>query len=734
MAKPFEAENIQNKCQHLIICEGYDDDTINLTGFNLKNIDDACFITLIGTAFNQKNILNEHKQKGINKISLMLSGDDSARLETFKSIAELLKEDIYPNIIFDFNYKTKPIKKYSSAELQKLLDNCCYGWFDYLTKCIENELFSKEELLPIIKSIKNNKKKGFYATKFYAIFNNYDKINIPQEKYQNILSLEPDKIKDYFLEEESYFNCKLPNYFSFKGHLDWAINKVKEVKTDYYKKFKDTEDVNYKILGNKNGEYAWRQYQIINPILYVEMVNLIGDSWDILKTHFAKNKVIEGKIKCSSLSVIKNKDDHFASNTARQIINWWEEVEQESIKQSLKYRYIINTDITDCYGSIYTHSIPWALCTKQTAKDIHGFLNNKEKKKKYKEEYQKNYEASEEYKLGDKIDNLLKCMNHGQTNGIPQGSAIMDFIAEILLHYMDLELHKKCEQEKLEYYILRYRDDYRIFANDAETAKKVLKFLGEVLIENGGMRLSTDKTNASNCVISSSLKKDKIDYLMSFSEHEHIEKNILNIYLFAKKHSNSGSLQKLLQSFRNKIKDKIAEISIKMLDDSEIKYRIDVLYIVSILSEIMHQNTRTYGVCCSIIFDLMPIIENDERKKIFENIKDKMSTVPNNELLYIWLERMVYLNPDDLDGWGTFFKDCETKNTLLYKAYNKTQIWNFPTKNQDEDEELAKLSILSEDMIIKLDKAKKKEKQNIDVNKEFTEDEVNAFGKNYLNG
>jgi hypothetical protein len=92
---------------------------------------------------------------------------------------------------------------------------------------------------------------------------------------------------------------------------------------------------------------------------------------------------------------------------------------------------------------------------------------------------------------------------------------------------------------------------------------------------------------------------------------------------------------------------------------------------------------------------------------------------------------MVYLNPDDLDGWGTFFKDYETKNTLLYKAYNKTQIWNFPTKNQDE--ELAKLSILSQDMIRKLDKAENKEKQNIDVNKEFTEEEVNAFGKNYLN-
>jgi len=55
-------------------------------------------------------------------------------------------------------------------------------------------------------------------------------------------------------------------------------------------------------------------------------------------------------------------------------------------------------------------------------------------------------------------------MTYGQTNGIPQGSVLMDFIAEIVLGYTDLELSHKINQLKIEdYQIIRYRDDYRIF-------------------------------------------------------------------------------------------------------------------------------------------------------------------------------------------------------------------------------------------------------------------------------
>ena len=59
-------------------------------------------------------------------------------------------------------------------------------------------------------------------------------------------------------------------------------------------------------------------------------------------------------------------------------------------------------------------------------------------------------------------------MNYGQTNGIPQGSVLTDFIAEIVLGYIDSKLSERIRKEigSINYKIIRYRDDYRIFTNE----------------------------------------------------------------------------------------------------------------------------------------------------------------------------------------------------------------------------------------------------------------------------
>lgn len=49
-----------------------------------------------------------------------------------------------------------------------------------------------------------------------------------------------------------------------------------------------------------------------------------------------------------------------------QVLHWWFTFEQKSIELSLDYDYLLETDISDCYSSIYTHTIAWALHTKET--------------------------------------------------------------------------------------------------------------------------------------------------------------------------------------------------------------------------------------------------------------------------------------------------------------------------------------------------------------------------------
>ena len=56
-------------------------------------------------------------------------------------------------------------------------------------------------------------------------------------------------------------------------------------------------------------------------------------------------------------------------------------MEQQSIELAMEYNYLMKTDISDCYSSIYTHSITWAMCDrdkgkrKTSKKEIHYHLN-----------------------------------------------------------------------------------------------------------------------------------------------------------------------------------------------------------------------------------------------------------------------------------------------------------------------------------------------------------------------
>ena len=205
-------------------------------------------------------------------------------------------------------------------------------------------------------------------------------VNIHNKKYlnntnmKNILSLNAEEAKNFFLDEQSYRNFDLPPYFEFKGLLEDIYQQMGD---DDISKFyrngdrpKDFEDVNYKLVSNKDGRYAWRPLQLIHPVLYVDLVRLITekDKWVTIQNRF--NNLMEisknHNIECESIPTVSMHDDE--KNKSTQIKHWLREVEQKSIFYSLDFDYLFHTDITDCYGSIYTHSIAWALHNKDDAK------------------------------------------------------------------------------------------------------------------------------------------------------------------------------------------------------------------------------------------------------------------------------------------------------------------------------------------------------------------------------
>ena len=383
---------------------------------------------------------------------------------------------------------------------------------------------------------------------------------------RRILDMSNDDAKLFLLKNKSYFSLDLPPYFDFNNLLLSIDNKLKGKNLrDFYKDNKTIppkkcENVNYKILHNKDGKFDWRPFEIIHPALYVYLVNEIceKDNWKKINERFKlfqKNKkIVCCSIPCESSNKKMDKKD--------TILNWWNTFEQKSIAMSLKFNCMAKTDITNCYGSIYTHSIAWAVETKEIAK--------------------KN--INDTSLLGNQIDKIIQDMSYGQTNGIPQGSILTDFIAEIVLGYADEQISRKINENKIkDYSILRYRDDYRIFAQNEIDLNVILKIITEVLSELN-FKLNTQKTSITDDIITNSIKKDKANILVNnYIVLNNIQKSLFNIRAFSLIYPNSGSLLKLLTE--------MFEQQIKPLK----KRPKNVEQIISILVDIMYRNPKTYN-------------------------------------------------------------------------------------------------------------------------------------------
>lgn len=84
----------------------------------------------------------------------------------------------------------------------------------------------------------------------------------------NILSLDANQAKKFFLEVKNYCNLDLPKYINFQELLEkisteMGNNTYMQIKNDNPENY---DDINYILFNNKDGGYDWRPYQIINPV------------------------------------------------------------------------------------------------------------------------------------------------------------------------------------------------------------------------------------------------------------------------------------------------------------------------------------------------------------------------------------------------------------------------------------------------------------------------------------
>lgn len=423
---------------------------------------------------------------------------------------------------------------------------------------------------------------------------------------KRLIELTNEEAKDHFLKCSSYFNCDLPKYISFVPIINDVLDVLGDRSFNEFQSKKPSllPGVNYNLISNKDGRLAWRPLELMHPAIYVSLANLIcnEENWRFITERF---KYFEnGIVECCSSPVMSLSDQ---SDVATQIMSWWQKVEQCSLIYSLEFSHLLHTDVTDCYGSLYTHSISWAL---------HGIEEAKENRNRNN-------------LIGNKIDFHIQSSRYGQTNGISQGSVLMDFIAEIVLGFVDKQIDNELKNQT-DFKILRYRDDYRIFANNDEKAEAILKIISDKL-RSVGMRLGVSKTYSTRNVVEGSIKSDKLAGIelqdLGKSNAKTIQKQLLRLHSFGQRFPNSGALRRL-----------VSEFHINISEQSDTPEDLEVQ--VAIATDIAFVSPLTFPAMAGILSHLISLAPVGGKVALWEKVREKMARVPYNGYLELWLQRV----------------------------------------------------------------------------------------------
>lgn len=126
----------------------------------------------------------------------------------------------------------------------------------------------------------------------------------------------------------------------------------------------------------------------------------------------------------------------------------------DAVETRRNNRFVLKTDISRFYHSIYTHSLPWALHSKAVAKQMR-----------------------DNSLLGNRLDLLVRSAQDGQTVGIPIGPDTSLVLAEILMQACDKALLQAIPGLQGH----RYIDDYELGFRTRTEAEEAFHRLGSVL-------------------------------------------------------------------------------------------------------------------------------------------------------------------------------------------------------------------------------------------------------------
>ena len=192
-----------------------------------------------------------------------------------------------------------------------------------------------------------------------------------------------------------------------------------------------------------------RKLTIPNPVNQYQVALAVTQGWRDIKSVCANSPF--------SLTTPR-----YLKHTARAIspTNDFDAMPVARARSRTASRYLLTTDLSQFYPSIYTHSIPWALHTKPVSKAK-----------------QNDYSL-----LGNVLDLAIRNGQDKQTIGIPIGPDTSLAIAEVILSSVDIRLSGPITKRGF-----RYIDDigcgFRTIAEAEDTLGQLQHYIGELQLQ-----------------------------------------------------------------------------------------------------------------------------------------------------------------------------------------------------------------------------------------------------------
>lgn len=238
------------------------------------------------------------------------------------------------------------------------------------------------------------------------------------------------------------FADKLPPIFTSVPFYDYSYSK------DFANSKCGFGYIYFEALRNIN---IPRSFGIPNPFAYQQLCKFLRDRWNEIKNHFMK-QTIKNKHKVSRIHIRKM----FDTNALFKMT--YENRKLDDCPEPLLLvgkKYIVRTDISTCFQSMYSHALAWAIEGKSEAK----------KKRNNKDEW------------FNELDKKTRALKNNETHGLLIGPHASNLLSEIILTVVDRQL---CE---LGYEYIRNIDDYTCYVETYEKAQSFLTDLASKLRE-----------------------------------------------------------------------------------------------------------------------------------------------------------------------------------------------------------------------------------------------------------